>query len=136
MLFGVPMAAMFGVLTVVLNFIPSVGSIVATLLPMPFILLNPELSGGVVLAILIITGAIQMVVGNILEPKLLGDSLELHPITILVTLVFWGMLWGVPGMFLATPLTAVVCILMNAYGPTRPFAQVLSGRSFVPKQTP
>jgi AI-2 transport protein TqsA len=131
MLFGVPMAAMFGVLTVVLNFIPSVGSIVATLLPMPFILLNPDLSGGVVLAILLITGAIQMVIGNILEPKLLGDSLELHPITILVTLVFWGMLWGVPGMFLATPLTAVVCILMNAYAPTRPFAQVLSGRRFV-----
>jgi AI-2 transport protein TqsA len=130
MMFGVPMAAMFGVLTVVLNFIPSVGSIIATLLPMPFILLNPDLSGGMVLAILIITGIIQTLIGNILEPKLLGDSLELHPITILVTLVFWGMLWGVPGMFLATPLTAVVCILMNAFAPTRPFAQLLAGRGF------
>jgi AI-2 transport protein TqsA len=97
---------------------------------MPFILLNPDLSGGMVLAILIITGIIQTLIGNILEPKLLGDSLELHPITILVTLVFWGMLWGVPGMFLATPLTAVVCILMNAFAPTRPFAQLLAGRGF------
>lgn len=127
-IFDVPMAAMFGVLTVVLNFIPSVGSIIATVLPMPFVLLNPEISAGGVVAILVITGAIQMVVGNILEPKLLGESLELHPITILITLVFWGTLWGVPGMFLATPLTAVVCILMNAFEPTRPFAALLAGR--------
>ena len=65
---------------------------------------------------------------EIWEPKLLGESLELHPITILITLVFWGTLWGVPGMFLATPLTAVVCILMDAFEPTQPFAALLAGR--------
>ena len=126
--FGVPMAAMFGVLTIVLNFIPSVGSIIATVLPIPFLILSPEFSGTEISAIIVICGLVQMIVGNVLEPKLLGDSLELHPVTILVTLVFWGMLWGVPGMFLATPLTAVLCILMNEFQPTRPFAALLAGQ--------
>ena len=57
----------------------------------------------------------------------MGDSLEMHPITILRALVFWGTLWGVPGMFLATPLTAVMCILMREFQPTRQFAELLAG---------
>ena len=127
--FGVPMAAMFGVLTVVLNFIPSVGSIVATLLPMPFVLLNPDISSTDVVLILVVCGLIQLVIGNVLEPRMMGDSLELHPITILIALVFWGTLWGVPGMFLGTPLTAVLCILMNEFPPTQQFASLLAGKS-------
>ena len=125
--FDVPMAAMFGVLTVVLNFIPSVGSIVATLLPMPFVLLNPDMSTTDVALVLGISGLIQLIIGNVLEPRVMGDSLELHPITILIALVFWGMLWGVPGMFLGTPLTAVLCILMNEFQPTKKFAALLAG---------
>ena len=120
--FGVPMAAMFGVLTVVLNFIPSVGSIVAVLLPLPFIALDPAFSIGAILTILAITMTVQMIVGNVLEPKMMGELLELHPITILVALVFWGTMWGVPGMFLAVPLTAVVSILLYEFTPTRGIA--------------
>lgn len=125
--FGVPMAAMFGVLTVVLNFIPSVGSVVATLLPMPFVVLSPEMTSTDVVLIFGICGLIQLIIGNVLEPRLMGDSLELHPITILIALVFWGTLWGVPGMFLGTPLTAVLCILMNGFEPTKKFAALLAG---------
>ena len=112
----------------VLNFIPSVGSIIATLLPMPFVLLNPEMTTTDVTLILVICGVIQLVIGNVLEPRIMGNSLEMHPITILITLVFWGTLWGVPGMFLATPLTAVMCILMNEFKPTKQFAALLAGR--------
>ena len=127
--FGVPMAAMFGVLTVVLNFIPSVGSIVAVLLPLPFIALDPAFSIGAILTILAITMTVQMIVGNVLEPKMMGELLELHPITILVALVFWGTMWGVPGMFLAVPLTAVVSILLYEFTPTRGIALLFSGKT-------
>jgi len=58
----------------------------------------------------------------------MGDSLDLHPIAILIALIFWGMLWGVVGMLLAAPITAVMKILFERLEVTRPLARLLSGR--------
>ena len=69
-----------------------------------------------------------MIVGNVVEPKMLGDSLQLHPITILLSLIIWGMLWGTAGMVLAAPLTAVIKILCDNFEVTRPFADLMAGR--------
>ena len=69
-----------------------------------------------------------MVVGNVIEPKLLGDSLELHPITVLAQLNFWGIIWGIPGMLLAAPITAVLKILLENIEITKPVATLLEGK--------
>ena len=66
---------------------------------------------------------------NILEPKLLGKGLDLHPITILISLMFWGLIWGVAGMFLAVPITAVLKIVLEKMPLTYHLSEVLAGRS-------
>jgi AI-2 transport protein TqsA len=64
----------------------------------------------------------------VVEPKIMGRSLDLHPIVILMGLIFWGMLWGIVGMLLATPMTAVVKIFLSKREFTAPMASLLSGR--------
>lgn len=128
LIIGVDLALVFGVLAFVLNFIPSVGSIIATLLPIPIVLLDPDFSWTTLVLVVLLPGSVQMIVGNVLEPKLMGEQLELHPITILAALTFWGALWGVPGMLLAVPLTATLRILLGALDLTRPVARIMAGQ--------
>ncbi|MBU1433250.1 AI-2E family transporter, partial [Myxococcota bacterium] len=123
----VDLAIFFGLMAFVLNFIPSVGSIIATLLPLPIVLLDPNLSIWMGLLAFFLPGAVQLTIGNVIEPKLQGDSLELHPITILLALIFWGMLWGIPGMFLAMPVTAVLRVFLDQLDLTRPAARLMAG---------
>ncbi|NLE36997.1 MAG: AI-2E family transporter, partial [Pirellulaceae bacterium] len=86
-LFGLPMAGVFGMLAFLLNFIPSIGSIVATLLPIPVAMARFEGDFWMVLLVVAVPGAIQLFIGNAIEPKLMGKGLELHPVTILLALV-------------------------------------------------
>jgi AI-2 transport protein TqsA len=125
---GVKLAFAFGFFAFILNFIPSIGSIVATALPLPMVLVDPALSPAVRVLAIAIPGAVQFVVGNVIEPKLLGESLDLHPIAILSGLIFFGMVWGIVGMFVAAPILAVAKILCERGALTRPIAELLAGR--------
>ncbi len=125
---GVRLALVFGLLAFLLNFIPSIGSIISTLLPLPVVLLTPSLSTLSAVLAIAIPGTIQFVVGNIIEPKIMGKRAGLHPITILIALTFWGTLWGIVGMFLATPLTAMLRILLEKSDLCRPVADLMAGR--------
>ncbi|MHC4732727.1 MAG: AI-2E family transporter, partial [Planctomycetota bacterium] len=125
---GVDMAVAFGLFAFVLNFIPNIGSVISTLLPLPVVLLNPEVSTTVAVLAIAIPGAIQFVIGNVLEPRLLGTSLDLHPIVILVALIFWSVIWGPVGMLLAAPITAILRILFSKLDVTAPLANLLAGR--------
>ena len=125
---GVPFALMFGLLSFLLNFIPSVGSIMATLLPLPVVMVDPSLSTGTAVMAIALPGAIQMTMGNFIEPKIYGESLDVHPIVTLMSLVLWGTLWGIVGMFLAAPLAAVIRIFLGRLEYTRPFAEAMAGR--------
>lgn len=127
-LLGVDLALSFGLLTFLLNFIPNIGSVVATLLPLPIVLLAPDASPVVIVLAIAIPGTIQFVIGNIIEPRVMGESLDLHPITVLAALILWGMIWGMVGMFIAAPLTAVAKILFEKLDATRPIAAILAGR--------
>jgi AI-2 transport protein TqsA len=127
-LFGVPMALTFGLLAFLLNYIPNIGPVVASLLPIPFILLSPDGSALWMLAAITITMTIQVVSGSVIEPNIMGNSSDLHPVVILLALMFWGMMWGVTGMFLATPITAGLKIVMEGYSSTKPLANLLAGR--------
>lgn len=124
----VELPVVFGMLTFGLNFIPSIGSIIATLIPLPMVLVSPDVTMARVLMVLAIPGTIQFAIGNILEPKLLGDSLDLHPVTVLTALVFWGALWGGPGMLMAAPITAVLKMVLEESELTQPVARLMAGR--------
>ncbi len=125
---GIDLALVFGLFAFLLNFIPSLGSVVATLLPLPVVIASPDVSLTVAVLAIAVPGALQFTIGNVVEPRVMGESLDLHPIVILMALIFWGMLWGVVGMLLATPITAVLKILFEKLEHTRPLAELLAGR--------
>ena len=120
---------MFGFLAFMLNFIPNIGSIIATILPLPVALIDPELGMISKILVLVIPGIIQFVIGNILQPKMMGESLDLHPVVVLLSLIFFGTIWGIIGMFLAVPITAVVKIFLQRFGYTRAIADLISGKT-------
>lgn len=130
-LLGVELALLLGVLTFALNFVPNIGPLVATALPIPLVIVQDGAGSTLVLAIAI-PAAIQFVIGALLEPRFLGSELRLHPVSVLAALVFWGMLWGVPGLLLAVPLTTAVHISAGSTELTRPIADLLSGRFLHP----
>lgn len=124
---GLRMAPLFGLLAFLLNFIPSIGSIVATLLPIPIAVTQFD-SPLYIVAAVALPGAVHLTVGNIIEPRLMGRGLELHPVTVLLALAFWGLLWGVMGMVLAVPIVAVLKIVLSRLNITRPLGELLAGQ--------
>jgi AI-2 transport protein TqsA len=124
---GLDLAIVFGVLAFLLNFVPSVGSVISALLPLPVALMQFD-SGGKIALVLILPGTVQMILGNVIEPKMMGETLNLHPITVLLSLIFWGMLWGMAGMVLAAPITAVIAIILERLDQTRPIAHLMAGK--------
>ena len=126
-LLRVDLAFVFGLMAVLLNFIPNVGSIISTLLPLPVILVDPSLSTVEVALAIILPGTIQFLIGNVVEPKVLGDSLNLSPVVILFSLTVWTALWGGIGALLAVPITATIQILSEQLEFTKPIASILRG---------
>ena len=124
--FGLRMAPLFGMLAFFLNFIPSLGSIVATILPIPMALVQFE-GLWMIVGVVALPGLVQLAIGNILEPKIMGEGLELHPVAILLALAFWGLLWGPVGMVLAVPITASLRIVLMRFETTRPAGLLLAG---------
>ncbi|WP_428897559.1 AI-2 transport protein TqsA [Parelusimicrobium proximum] len=125
--FKVELALIFGILTFLLNFIPNVGSIIAVLLPLPVMFLQFGFSPKFWVA-LSLTIIAQFTIGSIIEPKIIGDRVDMHPITVLASLIFWGLVWGIPGAFLSVPLTAAIQIILADIEPTKPIAELLAGR--------
>ena len=70
----------------------------------------------------------HIIIGNILEPKLFGEAFGLHPVTIILSLIFWGMIWGIIGILLAAPITAVIKISFEKFDTTLPIAKFLAGK--------
>ena len=124
---GLDLAMIFGTLTFLLNFIPTFGSIVAILLPLPVAFLQFD-DPAIIIMVIILPSIVHMIIGNVVEPKMFGQAFDLHPVTIIVALISWGMLWGITGMLLAAPLTAIMRISFNNFDTTRPFALLLSGK--------
>ena len=124
--FGVPFVIMWGVLTFLLCFIPYLGSIVAAIAPLVVCLLefSDQMWKVVVVAGLLI--AAQQFLGNYVEPRMMGRRLGVSPLLILLSLSFWGVLWGVVGMILAVPLLMVLKIVLDNIPETKPIATLMS----------
>jgi len=119
-----PFPFLWGLLAFLLNFIPNIGSIVAGIPPVLITLFD----SGSIMKTLLVTIAfvvIQTVVGNFVEPKVLGKGLDLSPLVVLLSLLFWGWLWGIPGMLLSVPLTAALKISLEQFDNTKPIAIIL-----------
>ncbi len=119
-----PFPFLWGLLAFLLNFIPNIGSVAAGIPPVLVTLFD---SGSMVktLAVTITFIVIQTVVGNIVEPKVLGRGLDLSPLVVLLSLLFWGWLWGIPGMLLSVPMTAAIKIGLEQFDRTKPIATLL-----------
>lgn len=109
-LFGVDFALLWGFFAFLLNFIPNIGSVVANILPALITLLQFG-SPGTAALVLVLLIVEQNLIGNVLEPRIMASGLNLSPLVVLMSLVFWGWLWGIPGMILAAPLTAIIRII-------------------------
>lgn len=123
--FGVDFAVLFGFLTFLLNFIPSLGSISS----MGLASLVAAFQFGSVfpaLWILLLLVGLDAVISNFLEPKLMGQGLGLSPLVVLFSLFFWGWLWGIPGMILAVPLMAIIKIVCANVPALIPVAEIMS----------
>ena len=122
---GVDFAFLWALLIFGLNFIPYVGSVISTLLPSVFSILQ----FGRFLPFIWIFGSIMIihtVIGNYVEPKVMGKSLNLSPLVVLVALSFWGSVWGLLGMLLSVPFTSIMLITFAQFPSTRSVAIMLT----------
>ncbi|HET6329001.1 MAG TPA: AI-2E family transporter [Planctomycetaceae bacterium] len=124
---GLHMAFLFGLLAFLLNYIPNVGPIVASLLPIPIAFAQFD-NPWMVIPVVALPGTVHMTIGNFVEPKLMGRGLELHPVAVLLALAFLGLLWGVIGMVLAVPIAAMFRIVLSRFTTTRALGELLAGR--------
>jgi predicted PurR-regulated permease PerM len=128
---GLEFPVVWGLAQFVLNFIPNIGSIAAGVGATLFALLQfwPE-PGPVIIVGLIMLGA-NMIIGNFLEPKIMGDNLGLSPIVVLLSLMLWGWLWGFAGMILAVPMTVIIKIACENIPVLEPLSIILGSRKAV-----
>lgn len=147
--FGVPLAFVLGMLVFLLNYIPNLGPIIASLLPVPLVWVlieatwdkqaaiaegaavasasDPHMSVFKGVLAIVLVAVIQFVSGNVFETKIMGDQFRLHPIAILLSLMFWYMIWGMVGAFLAVPITSALKIVLAELENTKPVADLLEG---------
>jgi len=123
---GVDFAAFWAFTIFLLNFIPTVGSIIATLFPALLALIQFETLTEFFI-VLIAVGMIQVMVGNFLEPKMMGNTLNVSPFVVMMSLTLWGSIWGIAGMFLSVPITVIMLIVFAHFHKTRYLAILLSG---------
>lgn len=121
------LASMLAVLTFVLNFIPNIGPFISTLLPMPVLFLQYGFDWHILLTLILLT-AIHFVIGNVLETKWLGKGMDLDPIVVIASLLFWAIVWGIMGALLAVPLTAIIKMALGRNETTKPLADLLAGK--------
>jgi len=110
-LIGVDFPVLWGLLAFLLNYIPSFGSIIAAL--PPILLAVIQLGKGHTLAVAIVFVAVNVLLGNLLEPHLMGRRLGLSALVVFLSMVFWGWVWGPVGMLLSVPLTMIVKIMLE-----------------------
>jgi AI-2 transport protein TqsA len=133
--FDLQFAVAMGLLTFVMNFIPSVGSIIATLIVTLVAYIQvPEPQTAVL--IFVLAGMTQFLLGNVIDPLLMGKTLRLSSFGIIISLAFWGAVWGIPGMFLAVPFMVAVMIVCSHIPAARPVAVLLSREGLPEEEFP
>jgi predicted PurR-regulated permease PerM len=129
---GVDSAPFWAFLIFLLNYIPTIGSLIATVFPAIFSLIQfGEFTP--FLIVLTAVGSVQVIVGNVIEPKLFGKSLNLSPLVTILSLAIWGKIWGVTGMILSVPITVIMIIIFSQFEKTKSVAIFLSENGDIDK---
>lgn len=131
---GIDFFVLWGIVAFVLNYIPYVGSIFAVIFPALMALIQLTPLGALVITSCLV--AMHNLLGNFIEPKVMGRELNLSPLVVLISLAFWGWLWGFIGMVLAIPITATIKIVMENIPATRNLARFMSDVLEPPPDTP
>jgi len=124
--FNVEFFILWGVMAFLLNYIPYIGSYIATILPSLVVVIQYMDDPLIIVIVIFLLFLIQNVMGSYLEPIVMGRGLDLSPLVVLISLAFWGWLWGVVGMFLSVPITASIKIVMEHFEGTRVIARLIS----------
>lgn len=124
-LVGLDFAEFWALLIFIFNYIPTLGSIISTIFPTVLAIVQFQALGPVLIVGLGIT-AIQQLMGSILEPNIMGESLNLSPLVVVISLILWGHLWGIVGMFLCVPITVILVIILSNFEKTRWVSILLS----------
>jgi len=122
---GLDNALFWALVIFILNYIPIVGGLAAVVLPVMFALIQFS-SMGVVALLAGLLFAVQFVIGNTVQPKMMGDSMNLSALVVVLSLTLWGALWGGVGAFLSAPLTVIIMIILAQFPTTRWIAVLLS----------
>lgn len=132
---GLDFAEFWALLIFFLNFIPNIGSIIATAFPAILALVQFQDSWWPFIVITTGITIVQFMVGNLIEPRFLGKQLNLSPLVILVSLGIWGELWGILGMFLSVPIMVILMIVFSHFDKTKPVAILLSQDGTIRRRT-
>jgi len=124
-IFGLDNALFWALVIFILNYIPVVGSVLAGILPAMFALVQFDtfLPAGIMAGLLFV---VQFVISNTLQPKMMGDSMNLSALVVILSLVLWQAMWGGVGAFLSAPLTVILMIILGQFSTTRWIAILLS----------
>ena len=122
--FDIKFFMFFGILAFFLNFIPNFGALIATVLAVAMGLIQLDNPNTVLFLLVCILGS-NFVIGSVIEPKLMGDRLKLNIIAVIFGLLFWGYIWGLPGMFLSVPLTVIIKIIFENFENLSVFGRLL-----------
>ncbi|MFD2552635.1 AI-2E family transporter [Bizionia sediminis] len=126
--FDVSFPIFWGLFAFLINFVQMVGSIITVVLLSAFAFIELDPTSILFFFILSITG-VQVLFGSILEPVFMGKSFSLNIITVLVMLMLWGFIWGVPGLIMAIPITVFIKIMLEQFSSTKVIASLLSGEN-------
>ena len=124
--FSVDFAEFWGLLLFLFNYIPIIGSFIATILPIFVALVQPGIGLGSTAFVSLLLISVQQGVGSFIEPRLMGNTLNLSPLVILISLAFFGSIWGVTGALLSVPLVSIIGILLASFESSRWLAVILS----------
>ncbi len=126
-IFGVDLLVVWALLTFVLNYIPTLGSLISGALPVLYAVVQKDPGTAVIVGIGIF--AIEQVMGNYVDPRVQGRQVSLSSLVVLITLLVWGWIWGIAGAILAVPITIAAMIICAHVPSLRPFALMLSDES-------
>ena len=125
LIIGVDSPLFWAFLIFILTFIPVIGALIGVLFPFAWALLQFD-TYNMPLVVLFTVGSIQLIIGNIIEPKIMGNSLNVSSFVVILALSFWGAIWGITGMVLSVPITVVLVILLGQFDATKKLAILLS----------
>lgn len=124
--FDISFPIFWGLFAFVINFVQMVGSVISVVFLSLFAFVDLDTTATLFFFILSIT-AVQLLMGGVLEPVFMGKSFSINVITVLIMLMFWGYIWGIPGLIMAIPITVFIKIILEQFPKTKIIAQLMAG---------